>query len=143
MKKRYQFQSISHVFWNKIDDISSSSGSILMQDSVLETLLVVDYTIKISAQNLMNFIVKFGTKVEICWKMKDLKWIFLNNSEVSRNLLGHILLFWKNTMQAFQKTPNFQWIFPLKKNWWRVVVYERCRGDLGHAHFYFHLFWWN
>jgi hypothetical protein len=22
-----------------------------------------------------------------------------------------------------------------KKNWWRVVVYERCCGDLGHAHF--------
>jgi hypothetical protein len=37
-----------------------------MQDSVLEALLVVDYMIKISAQNLLNFIVKFGTKVEIC-----------------------------------------------------------------------------
>jgi hypothetical protein len=29
--------------------------------------------------------------------------------------LGHILLFWKVTMQAFQKTPNFQWITTLKK----------------------------
>jgi hypothetical protein len=37
-----------------------------MQDSVLETLLVVDYTIKIKAQNLWNFIVKFGPKAEIC-----------------------------------------------------------------------------
>ncbi len=50
-----------------------------MQDSVFKTLLVVDYTIEIWTQNLMNFIVKFGTKVEICWKLKDLKWIFLNN----------------------------------------------------------------
>jgi hypothetical protein len=37
-----------------------------MQDSVLETLLVVDYMIKISAQNLLNFIVKFRAKAEIC-----------------------------------------------------------------------------
>jgi hypothetical protein len=37
-----------------------------MQDSVLETLLVVDYTIATTAQNLLNFIVKFGSKVEIC-----------------------------------------------------------------------------
>jgi hypothetical protein len=37
-----------------------------MQDSVLETLLVALYTIKISAQNFWNVITKFGSKVEIC-----------------------------------------------------------------------------
>jgi hypothetical protein len=37
-----------------------------MQDSVLETLLVEDYTIEISAQKFWNFIVKFGSKAEIC-----------------------------------------------------------------------------
>jgi hypothetical protein len=37
-----------------------------MQDSVLETFLVVDYTIKISPQNFMKLIVKLGTKAEIC-----------------------------------------------------------------------------
>jgi hypothetical protein len=37
-----------------------------MQDSVLETLLVEDYTIKISAQNLTKLIVKFGSKAKIC-----------------------------------------------------------------------------
>jgi hypothetical protein len=37
-----------------------------MQDSVLEALLVVDYMIEISAQRLLNFIVKFGSKAEIC-----------------------------------------------------------------------------
>ncbi len=47
--------------------------SILMQDSVLETLLVEYYTIKISAQNFWNFIVKFGPKSEICWKLEELK----------------------------------------------------------------------
>jgi hypothetical protein len=36
-----------------------------MQDSVLETLLFVDYTTKMTAQNLWNFIVKFGSKVKI------------------------------------------------------------------------------
>ncbi len=44
-----------------------------MQDSVLETLWVVDYMIEIRTQNLLNFIVKFGSKDEISWKLKDLK----------------------------------------------------------------------
>jgi hypothetical protein len=64
-----------------------------MQDSVLETLLVVDSTTKITAQNLWNLIAKFGSKPEICWKLEKLKWHFSNNSEVSSYLLGHILLF--------------------------------------------------
>jgi hypothetical protein len=42
-------------------------------------------------------------KAEICWKLEELKWILLNNSEVSSYLLEHILLFWKVNMQAFQK----------------------------------------
>ncbi len=42
----------------------------MIQDSVLETLLVVLYTIKIWTQNLINFIVKFGSKAEICWKLE-------------------------------------------------------------------------
>jgi hypothetical protein len=64
-----------------------------MQDSVLETLLVVDSTNKMTAQNFKNFIVKFGFKAEICRKLEELKWDFSNNSEVSSFLLGHILLF--------------------------------------------------
>jgi hypothetical protein len=36
-----------------------------MQDSVLETPLVIDYTIKISPQNLWNLIAKFSSKAEI------------------------------------------------------------------------------
>jgi hypothetical protein len=36
-----------------------------MQDSVLETLLVVDFTTKMTAQNFWNFIAKFGSKAEI------------------------------------------------------------------------------
>ncbi len=42
-----------------------------MQDSVLEALLVVDFMIKISAQSLLNFIVKFDSKAEICWKLEE------------------------------------------------------------------------
>jgi hypothetical protein len=92
---RYEILSISHVFWSSIDDISGFSRWILKKDSFLETLLVVDYTTKMTAQNLWNLIAKFGSKVEICWKLEELKWNFLNNSEVSNYLLGHILLFWK------------------------------------------------
>ncbi len=73
-----------------------------MQNSVLESLLVVDYTVKISAQNLSNFTAKFGSKAEICWKFEDPKWNFLNNLEVSTYLLGHILLFWKITIQTIE-----------------------------------------
>jgi hypothetical protein len=73
-----------------------------MQDSVLETLLVVDSTTKMTAQNLLNFVVKFGSKSEFCWKLEELKRNFLNNSEVSSYLLGHILLFWKVTMQTIK-----------------------------------------
>jgi hypothetical protein len=36
-----------------------------MQDSVLETSSVVDSTTKMTAQNLWNFIAKFGFKAEI------------------------------------------------------------------------------
>jgi hypothetical protein len=64
-----------------------------MQDSVLETLLVVLYMNKMTAQNLWNLIAKFVSKVEICLKLEELKWNFSNNSEVSSYLLGHILFF--------------------------------------------------
>jgi hypothetical protein len=87
-----------------------------MQDNVLETLFVVDYTIKISKLNFTKLVVKFGSKAEICWKLGDLKWILTNNSKVSRNLLGHILFFWKVTMQAFQKICKLIINFPFEKN---------------------------
>jgi hypothetical protein len=58
---------IVRVFWQKVEDIFSLRGSILMKDSFLETLLVVDYMIKVSVQNFWNFTAKFGLKAEICW----------------------------------------------------------------------------
>jgi hypothetical protein len=73
---------------------------ILMEDSVLESLLVALSVIKIWTQNFSNFIAKFGSKVEISWKLRGLKWHFANNSEVSSYFLGHILLFWKVMMQT-------------------------------------------
>jgi hypothetical protein len=39
-----------------------------MQDNVLETLLIVDYTVKIWTQIFWNFIVKFGPKAEM-WNL--------------------------------------------------------------------------
>jgi hypothetical protein len=43
-----------------------------MQGSVLERLLVIDSTTKMTAQNFKNFIVKFGSKAEICRKLEEL-----------------------------------------------------------------------
>jgi hypothetical protein len=74
----------------------------LMEDSGLETLLVALSMIKIWTKNFWNFIAKFGSEVEISWKLRGLKWHFSNNSEVSSYLLGHILLFWKVMMQAIR-----------------------------------------
>jgi hypothetical protein len=39
-----------------------------MRNSILETLLVVDYMTEIWMWNFKNFIPKSGTEVEICWK---------------------------------------------------------------------------
>jgi hypothetical protein len=57
-----------------------------MQDSVLETLLVVLYMIEIWTQNLWNFIAKFGSKAEICWKLEELNRDFLNNYKITNEL---------------------------------------------------------
>jgi hypothetical protein len=48
-------------------------------------------------------------------KIWRVKMNFVKYLWVSSYLVGHLLLFWKETMQAFQKTPNFQQIWPLKK----------------------------
>jgi hypothetical protein len=61
-RKECEFYSISHVFGHKIEDIFGFRGWILMKDSVLETLLVVDFILKkfhhkilrISLQNLAS-----------------------------------------------------------------------------------------
>ncbi len=143
IKKQYEILSISHVFRHSINDIFWSSGWILMQGSVLETLLVVDYIIKISSKSLSSFIVKFGSTAEICWKLEELKWHFLNNSEVSSYLLGHILLFWKVTMQTIEWIQNYQWITILKKYLCRICKYGRCRGRMTHHRQIFHRSWRN
>ncbi len=105
-KKQCEFQSISHFFWHKIQDIFSLRGWIL------KTLLVALFMIKISSQFSWNFIAKFGYKLEISWKLEELKWFLSNNSEVSSYLLGHILLFWKVTMPVMQWQPKIYWINP-------------------------------
>ncbi len=58
-------------FQQRIKYNFSFCESILMQDSVLEALWVVDFTIEILAQNFYNFIVKFGSKAEIWWKLEE------------------------------------------------------------------------
>jgi uncharacterized membrane protein YoaK (UPF0700 family) len=47
-------------------DISAISWWILMQNSVLQTLLVVDDMTEIWICNLKIFVAKIGSKVEIC-----------------------------------------------------------------------------
>ncbi len=55
-----------------------------MQDIVLETSWVLLSMIKISAQNFLKFIVKFGSKVENCWKLEGFQLIFYNNRDAGR-----------------------------------------------------------
>jgi hypothetical protein len=49
-----------------MEDIFGFRGWILMNDTFLESLLVALFMIKISPQNFLNFVAKFGSKVEIC-----------------------------------------------------------------------------
>ncbi len=51
-------------------------------------------------------------------------------------MLGHILLFWKVTMQTFQKTPNFQWIFPLKKKFGGALTFMRGAAEIWAMHIF-------
>ncbi len=103
---QHHFHPISLVFWHKVKDISGLRGWILMNNGILEMLWVVLSIIKNLPQNFWNFIAKFGSKVEIRWKLGKSRWFFLNNSEVSSYLLGHILLFWNVTMQAIKWPPK-------------------------------------
>jgi hypothetical protein len=57
---------------NKVDDISAICWPILMQNSVLETSLFVDYMTEIWIRNFKNFMENLGSEVEICWKNWDL-----------------------------------------------------------------------
>ncbi len=102
-KKNYWFYSISHVSWHKMEYISGLRGWILMNDTFLETLWVALFMIKISPQFF-----EFRCQIWLqSWNLLIIGRVhqeFSNNSEVSSYLLGHILLFWKVMMQAFQKT---------------------------------------
>ncbi len=62
----------SFVFQHSFGDISVISWPILMQSTVLERLLVVDYMFEIWMWNFKNFIGKLSSKAEICWKLWDL-----------------------------------------------------------------------
>jgi hypothetical protein len=77
--KQYEFRSISHVFWHKMEDISGFCRWILMKKIILETLLVVLFMIKISPENFTNIIAKFGSKVEICLKSAE----YTRNSRIA------------------------------------------------------------
>ncbi len=66
-----------------------------MQNSVLERLLVVDYTIEIWIWNFENFMEKFGSDVEICWKSGTFDHNSLNNFLMSNIFLGQVYFFLK------------------------------------------------
>jgi hypothetical protein len=89
-----------HVFQQSFDDISAICWPILMQNTILERLLVVDYMPEIQMSNFKNFMEKLASEVEICWKSGMCDHIFLNNFEVSSIFLGQVYLFWKLRMPA-------------------------------------------
>jgi hypothetical protein len=70
-RKKRKLDSKNILFNSRLDSTRAglcfrASGWILMKDSVLETLLVEDSMNKKTSQNFKNFIVKFGSKAEIC-----------------------------------------------------------------------------
>ncbi len=64
----FDFWEKTNVFQHSFDDISAICWSILMQNSALERLLVVDYMPGIRMWNFKNFMGKLGSEVQICWK---------------------------------------------------------------------------
>ncbi len=89
------FYSMSHVFWHLIDDIFRSSGWILMQGSVLETLLVVDSMINISAKSLSNFIAKTWLQSWNLLKIGKVKSEFLEELQSFKLFVGTYITFLK------------------------------------------------
>jgi hypothetical protein len=73
----FEFWEKSSVFQYSFDDISAICWPILMQSSVLETSLAVDYMPEIRMWNFKSFMGKLGFKVEIWWKKWDLWLHFL------------------------------------------------------------------
>jgi hypothetical protein len=67
-----------------------------------------------------------GSKIDFPKELKSFK-----------EFVGTYITFLKGYDASFPKNSKLSMIynFEKKKIWWRVVVYERCRGDLGHAHF--------
>jgi hypothetical protein len=79
----------------------------LTKDSVLETLLVVLSMIKISAQIFLGISSpSLAKELKLAKNWEELNRNFLNNSEVSSYLSGHILLFRKVTV--IKKCPKIQ-----------------------------------
>jgi hypothetical protein len=70
--ENHDFFQVSHVFQPSFDNISAIWWPILMQNTILERLLVIDYMIEIWIWNFKNFMQKLGSKVKICWKKRDL-----------------------------------------------------------------------
>ncbi len=85
----------THVFQPCFDVISAICWPILIQNGVLERLLVEQYMTEIWISNSENFLIKLGSKVEICWKSGTFDHISLNNFEELSIFLRHIYIFWK------------------------------------------------
>ncbi len=117
-------------FWSSIKDIPGSSRWILklLQDSVLETLLVVDSTIKMTAQNLWNFVVKFGSKAEICWKLEELNRNFFNNSSF-KLFVGTYITFLKGYDADYRINTKLSMNYSFGKKTWAELL--NTRGAAG------------
>jgi hypothetical protein len=96
----YEMFPLWDVFQPSFDDISAVCWPIWMQNSVLETSLVVNYMTEIQMWNIENFMPKFGSEVEIWWKSGFCDHIFLNNFLMLSFSLGQIYIFWKLRMPA-------------------------------------------
>jgi hypothetical protein len=69
-------------------------------------------------------------------KIEGPKMDFLKKLKSFKLFVGTYITFLKGFDAGFPKNSKLSMNFTFeKKIWWSVSVYERCRGNLGHAHF--------
>jgi hypothetical protein len=63
--EKHDFFEFQHIFQQSFDDISAICWPILLQNTILERLLVVNLMPEIRMSNFKNFMEKLASKVEI------------------------------------------------------------------------------
>ncbi len=127
-----RFWRTTHVFQFSFDEILAICWPILMQDTVLESSLVVEYTAEIWIQNFKNFMAKFGFEIEICWKRGTFDHVFLNNflvwTYIYSESLGCKLIETFGNFNKFLRLYEYKW-----KQWKNCINRNRSIYNIENA----------